>query len=112
MRSRPSPWCSLLMPLLMYPGMCAADGLPLADIHLHWKWNQKEVTRPAEAVRILAEQDVGLAVVSGTPPELALELQALAPDTVLPIYGIYRIPGEWWSWWGRGRRCWRWRVAA
>jgi hypothetical protein len=77
-------------------GTAGAD--PIADIHLHWKWNQKEVTSPDEAIGILNEQGVGLAVVTGTPPELALELQELAPDKVIPIYGIYRIPDEWSTW--------------
>jgi len=76
----------------------AADKPLIADIHLHWKWNQKEVTEAPEALQILADQRVGLAVVTGTPPELALELQELAPEIVLPIYGIYRIPGEWSKW--------------
>lgn len=76
-----------------------ADELaPMADIHLHWKWNQKEVTGPQQAIDILRENGVSLAVVTGTPPALALELQALAPELVLPIYGIYRIPGEWATW--------------
>ncbi len=75
-----------------------AQAEPFADIHLHWKWNQKEVTSPREAVAILAAADIGLAVVTGTPPELALELSELAPDRVIPIYGIYRIPGEWSTW--------------
>jgi hypothetical protein len=76
----------------------ADEDPPIADIHLHWKWNQKEVVSAAEAVQILNAQNVGLAVVTGTPPELALELQELAPGIVRPIYGIYRIPGEWSSW--------------
>lgn len=71
---------------------------PFADIHLHWKWNQKEVTTPAEAIDTLTRQSIGLAVVSGTPPGLALELADLAPDRVVPIYGLYRIPGEWATW--------------
>ncbi len=71
---------------------------PLADIHLHWKWNQKEVTSPQAAIGILRQENVGLAVVTGTPPELALELHELAPETVVPIYGLYRIPGEWSTW--------------
>jgi len=80
--------------------LCAhAVGPPkIADIHLHWKWNQKEVVDASEAIEILLEQNVGLAVVTGTPPELALELQELAPDIVRPIYGIYRIPDEWSRW--------------
>jgi hypothetical protein len=71
---------------------------PLADVHLHWKWNQKEVTSPRQAVDLLRENRITLAVVTGTPPELALELQALAPERVIPIYGIYRIPEEWSKW--------------
>jgi hypothetical protein len=80
--------------------LCAHPGdLPrIADIHLHWKWNQKEVIDVSQAIEILRKQNVGLAVVTGTPPELALELQEFAPDIVRPIYGIYRIPGEWSSW--------------
>ena len=85
---------------LMLLCLCAHAGdLPrIADIHLHWKWNQKEVVDASQAIEILRKQNVGLAVVTGTPPELALELQELAPDIVRPIYGIYRIPGEWSSW--------------
>ena len=94
-RLRLWPLLGLLIPSLT---VHAAYRPPVADIHLHWKWNQKEVTEASEAVQILADQNVGLAVVTGTPPELALELQELAPDTVLPIYGIYRIPGEWSHW--------------
>ena len=76
----------------------AAQAEPIADIHLHWKWNQKEVTSPQQAIAILDEQEVGLAVVTGTPPELALELHRLAPDRVIPIYGIYRVPADWSTW--------------
>lgn len=71
---------------------------PLADVHLHWKWNQKEITNAEQAVDLLRKNQIELAVVIGTPPELALELHALAPDRVIPIYGIYRIPEEWSSW--------------
>lgn len=70
----------------------------LADVHLHWKWNQKEVTTAAQAIEILKAQDVGLAVVTGTPPELALELQELAPEWIIPIYGIYRSSSDWSTW--------------
>ena len=75
-----------------------AEPAPIADVHLHWKWNQKEIGSASQAIRTLASQGVGLAVVTGTPPELALELQALSPEIVLPIYGIYRTPGEWSTW--------------
>lgn len=71
---------------------------PIADVHLHWKWNQKEVTSAEQAIAALEANRVELAVVTGTPPELALELADLAPGRVVPIYGLYRIPGEWARW--------------
>ena len=83
---------------LLSAGVGNAESLPFADIHMHWKWNQKEVTTPEQAKRILSEQSIGLAVVTGTPPALALELRDIAPEVVVPIYGIYRIPGEWATW--------------
>lgn len=87
-----------LLILILLAGTATTGQAPIADIHLHWKWNQREITEPDQAVGILRAQNVGLAVVIGTPPALALELQELAPDIVLPIYGVYRIPGEWSTW--------------
>ena len=84
--------------LALMVGSTEATQDSLADIHLHWKWNQKETTSAAQAIEILRSQQIDLAVVTGTPPELALELHALAPERVVPIYGIYRIPGEWANW--------------
>jgi predicted TIM-barrel fold metal-dependent hydrolase len=89
----------LALPLvLLLHGPAIAGAEPIADIHLHWKWNQKEVTSADEAVAKLRAEEVGLAVVIGTPPELALELEERAPEIVIPIYGVYRIPGEWSTW--------------
>ena len=99
----PSPF-SLLSLIFLYMNIClitvAADENPppLADVHLHWKWNQKEITTSEQAIEILRENRVALAVVTGTPPELALELEEKAPEMVVPIYGIYRIPEEWSQW--------------
>lgn len=46
----------------------AADRtMPVADAHLHYKWNQAEVTSPEEAVAALKANNVALAVVTGTP---------------------------------------------
>ena len=84
--------------ILALAGSALADDEPFADVHLHWKWNQKEVTTPAEAIATLEQHDIRLAVVTGTPPRLALELADLAPDRVIPIYGIYRVPGDWSNW--------------
>ena len=70
----------------------------LADVHLHWKWNQKEVTTPEQAIDILRDNGVELAVVTGTPPELALELHRLAPEWMVPIYGVYQDAVDWSNW--------------
>jgi hypothetical protein len=71
---------------------------PVVDAHLHYKWNQAEVTSPQEAVAALRESGVERAVVTGTPPELALKLYELAPDLILPIYGPYTQLGQWNGW--------------
>lgn len=71
---------------------------PIADIHLHYKWNQTEVTSPDQAIGILRENNIGMAVVMGTPPELALKLENAAPDLIVPLYGIYPVSGYWSQW--------------
>lgn len=84
--------------VLFVAGTLHAASLPVADVHLHWKWNQKEVTSVEEAVATLDAHRIELAVVTGTPPELALELYRAAPERVVPIYGLYRDPEEWAVW--------------
>ncbi len=69
-----------------------------ADIHVHYKWNQAEITSVDEAIAALKENHIGMAVVTGTPPELALQLADAAPEIVVPIYGIYRNSGDWSVW--------------
>ncbi|MCP5298706.1 MAG: amidohydrolase family protein [Chromatiaceae bacterium] len=88
----------LVSTTLLASGLAHTAEAPFADIHLHWKWNQKEVTTVAEAIATLDAQNVALAVVTGTPPELALELAERAPDRVIPIYGLYRNAGDWATW--------------
>ena len=75
--------------------------IPVADAHLHYKWNQAEVTSPEEAVTALKANNVALAVVTGTPAERALELYEQAPEIVVAIFGAYRAGGDWFAWQGR-----------
>ncbi|PVV15561.1 MAG: hypothetical protein B6D77_01765 [gamma proteobacterium symbiont of Ctena orbiculata] len=91
---------ALLSFLILFSRICVSDGGPtiLSDTHLHWKWNQKEVTEAQQAIDILRDNNVALAVVTGTPPELALELQGLAPEMVIPIYGVYQGRIDWSNW--------------
>lgn len=103
-RTARSAWRSALLVLLLAAAVSgAAVGTepkppPIADAHLHYKWNQAEVTSPEEAAAALRANGVELAVVTGTPAERALELAELAPDIVVPIYGVYRAGGDWYAW--------------
>jgi hypothetical protein len=84
--------------ILATPSALAAQ--TVADIHLHYKWSQAEVTSPAEAVAALERNHVRLAVVIGTPPELALRLSEVPSEmvNVMPIFGPYRRSGDWDRW--------------
>lgn len=90
--------CLTLSLALLGPAALAAQ--PVADIHLHYKWSQAELTSPAEAIAALERNDVRLAVVIGTPPELALRLREVPSETVdvIPIFGPYRRSGDWDRW--------------
>lgn len=79
----------------------ARDDPPLFDVHLHYKWNQAEITTPQQALELLDEAGVGKAVVIGEPAELALKLYRLAPRRIIPFYGPYRVGGEKLSWQSR-----------
>lgn len=79
--------CGITAPLI------GAPLLPLADVHLHFSWDQKELLSAREAVARLHEQNVVLGVVSSTPPELALELRQAGGDWIIPFYRPY-LPGS------------------
>ncbi len=79
----------------------SAQGEAIADIHLHYKWSQQEVTSIEQALAVLDENQVELALVTGTPPELALSLADADPERILAAYGIYQLSGSEkarWSW--------------
>ena len=90
--------CLLLICLLGSPAGLARAAPPFADVHVHYKWSQKEVTSAQQAVDILRDNDIALAVVIGTPAEYALQLARLAPQTIVPIWSPYREPGDWSRW--------------
>lgn len=69
-----------------------------ADVHLHYKWNQQEITSPSDVLLILDQNEVELAVIIGTPPELVQQIRQRAPDRVLAWYGVYREHGDWSTW--------------
>lgn len=84
--------------LLLLAWRAAAGAGPIVDMHLHYKWTQQDVTSAAEALRLLDAEGIVMGVVIGTPPELALELSARAPDRIVAMYGPYQTSSDWYRW--------------
>jgi len=81
---------TLAIGLLLATWAAVADEpAPFADVHLHFNWDQAEQLTPAQAIQRLTDNRVVLAVVSSTPPELALELRRAGGDWVIPLYRPY-----------------------
>lgn len=71
-------------------GAAKAGGVPpLADVHLHFNWDQEEVTSPDQAVHRLKANNVVLGVVSSVPASRALKLREAAGDWVIPFFSPY-----------------------
>jgi predicted TIM-barrel fold metal-dependent hydrolase len=85
----------LLLGALLAPGLVgAADPRPLFDSHLHYNGTEDSGLTPRAALATLAANQVTAAVVTGRPPEAALELYRRAPGRVVPILGVYRNAGD------------------
>ncbi len=74
---------------------------PIADAHIHYNWNQKENISAEAVVAKLRAENVVLAVVAGTPPELALELREAGGDWIVPLYSPYLTPEHRHNWFNR-----------
>jgi len=83
---------------LMCSASALAEQLPFFDVHTHYKWDQAEITSPQQALDYLDAAGVTKAMVIGTPPELALQLKALAPERIVAFYGPYLLGGEKLTW--------------
>lgn len=86
-----------LVGMLLLP-LASRGEPPLADVHVHFKWNQAEVTSKEQAVAILRTNAIALAVVIGLPAGYALDLKALAPKLIVPIWSPYQMPADWSTW--------------
>jgi hypothetical protein len=76
--------------LLVAGGRAAAEGPPpFADIHLHYNWDQEEVTSPETAIDRLKANNVVLGVVVGTPSERALKLRKAGGKWIVPLFSPY-----------------------
>ncbi|MBT8122261.1 MAG: amidohydrolase [Gammaproteobacteria bacterium] len=88
----------LLLLVLLVISVRVSAQLPVADMHLHYKWSQQEVTSPDEALRLLGAAQVALGVVIGTPAERALALTQRSNGRLVPIWSPYREGGDWSRW--------------
>ena len=86
---------ALFLSMISTPASAAE---PIADVHIHYKWSQADVTSPAQALAILEQHNVEFAVVIGTPAALALELTGLKPEKFLAMWSPYRTGGDWSNW--------------
>lgn len=93
-------WMKLAAWLLLLGGLPAASAAleRVADVHLHYKWSQQDVTTATDVLELLEAQNIVMGVVIGTPAELALQLARLAPDRILPLFSPYQSGGDWHSW--------------
>lgn len=91
----------LLLLFSVLPGTISATSsatAPIADVHIHYKWSQADVISPAQAMAILEQHHVELAVVIGTPAELALKLVDLKPEKFLAVWSPYQTGIDWSNW--------------
>jgi predicted TIM-barrel fold metal-dependent hydrolase len=82
---------------LLFSHVCIAQS-PVFDMHTHYKWSQREVTTPEQAIEALDKNGITHAVVIGKPPKLALELKAKAPDRLVAFFSPYRESLDWFRW--------------
>ena len=85
--------------LIFLPGtIMAAENTNIADVHLHYNWDQQGETSPEDAIRILKKNNVVFGIVAGTPPELALELSNQTNGWLKAIFSPYLTPAHRMNW--------------
>ncbi|MBD3670092.1 MAG: amidohydrolase family protein [Gammaproteobacteria bacterium] len=62
---------------------------PMADVHLHYNWNQAELTTAEEAGKALRDHNVVLAVVFSVPSKRARDLVEAGGDWIIPFFSPY-----------------------
>jgi len=60
------------------------------DAHVHYNADQAKENTPADIIEVLDQHKINAALVTSSPPELALQLHQLAPDRVIPFLGVYQ----------------------
>lgn len=78
--------------LLNMNGALAETLPPLADVHVHYKWSQAEVTTPQQAIEAMQRNGVSLAIIFGTPPEIVLDVKTSDGLEIIHFFQPYIHP--------------------
>ena len=62
---------------------------PLADVHVHFNWDQHELIEPKEIIQILKEHNISFVVGFSTPSEYILKLKEVGGSMVIPFFSPY-----------------------
>lgn len=90
---RASAWLALLISPALFAG-------PIFDTHLHYNAATARQFSAEQIISILARNNVSQALVTSTPPSLALTLHQQAPERILPLLGVYREARDKENWTG------------
>lgn len=75
----------------------------VADVHLHYNWDQEELISPEAVLSVLKQHNVVLGVVFSTPSHNALKLSRISEGRVLAFFSPYVT--------GHSRNTWFWDQA-
>jgi len=92
----------LILTILLLQGCATTNNnqqdTAFSDIHLHFNYRHKEIISAKETVDILKAHDVVLATVSSEPASMALEMNEIAGDWVIPFASPYYKAGNRKTW--------------
>jgi hypothetical protein len=90
---------ALLFALLtLLTARAAVAARPLFDTHLHYNAAYSSRYAPSQVIAALESGGVTHAAVTGLPPGQALRVYEAAPGRIIPLLGVYRIPGDKETW--------------
>lgn len=82
----------------LFPTAPAQALQALFDAHLHYNLEDAAQFTPEAVISRLRSNGIQAALVTSRPPEKVLQLQARAPDLILPMLGVYRTPADKATW--------------
>ncbi|MCW9014801.1 MAG: hypothetical protein OQL06_13570 [Gammaproteobacteria bacterium] len=81
----------VLIALVVAPFIAYSDGLPIIhDAHIHYDQDMWQMLSPADALRMIRDENIQRALVSATPTEGAEKLYRQDPELVIPMLRPYK----------------------